>query len=286
MKTNYKKTIAGAALGFLAAVGIASTASAQIMVPAGAKELNFDVTGYASGTTTLNLADQAPGTPVGSGEDSWGIFQVTSIVASAPTNVLFSDSGTDQYWGIYYGGHDTSVTDLAGDGTAIRYRGVGLTLDIYKITGSSAAAFDNVFSQGIKGRDINNNGTYELSEIDEYLGISNVGTKVYTATSINQYTSLVTFTDLGDFITLALGNLNQDFNNLYTGFTPDRINFRFTGADTIAGAAGGGWTAAIGGDVTLTPVPEPSTYGLMAAGALVGFVAIRRRMQKKATIAA
>lgn len=63
--------------------------------------------------------------------------------------------------------------------------------------------------------------------------------------------------------------------NLLSGFT----GLLAAGAYnlTVSGTAGAGG-ASYGGNVVLTPVPEPETYALMFAGlGIVGFVAARRR---------
>jgi hypothetical protein len=62
--------------------------------------------------------------------------------------------------------------------------------------------------------------------------------------------------------------------NVLAGFTGTLTPGAYT--LTVSGNAGSG--ASYGGNVVLTPVPEPETYALMLAGlGAVGFVASRRR---------
>lgn len=84
------------------------------------------------------------------------------------------------------------------------------------------------------------------------------------------------------------------FKFQFTDFTAEQALTTFAGEkalvvrwqevkdDCVTGQSDYGWT---GFPEEIPPTPEPSTYGLMGAAALLGVVAYRRRQQKKAIAA-
>ncbi len=263
-KTTHFTRATAAITGLLAFAGLTQIANAQLIsIESGKYTINTQ--GYSSSVLTTNPADSAPGgmmSSVGGMEDTWGIFQITSVLDGDVVD--YTSNSSYELWGVFYNSVDQSATPV---GNQIIFSAEGLKLDIYQVnvvdTGDSI--WQTVFNQGIAGR----------TTIDSFTGITDVGTLVFESSLVGTMDSdfnTVTFS------TNAEGKLGiTGVNTLFGGETVD-LTFALAGTTTQVPA---GWTVEFGGPVIglTAAVPEPSTYGLMAAGALVGLVVLRRRKQ-------
>jgi PEP-CTERM motif len=80
-------------------------------------------------------------------------------------------------------------------------------------------------------------------------------------------------------------------NDVFTSVAGGKYRFAYGSMSAFSGNGGDGQTfgnfidnAAFGFDLVTGPVPEPSTYGLFGAAALLGMVAIRRIRKKSAEL--
>jgi len=256
----------------LAAVGLTSTANAQLIT---LKSGNFTLHANGYSSSTLPPGTSAPGgltSSSGAKEDTWGVFQINSIDTLTPTltNVFTENLGTE-YWGVFYNSVDQSTTPLGGG--SYSFTASGLKLDIYKVAVSDAddAAFNAVVNQGIAGR----------TSISGFNGITNAGSLVLSS-ELTSGTTMTSFFTTPNH-TAAFGAVTVSTNNMFELGLGDLSALSFSLAG-LTSQVPKDWTVKFGGtidgNVSFAPVPEASTYGVMAAGLLIGLVGFRRRMQR------
>jgi len=257
-------TVAG-----VAAIGLFSVANAQLI---SLNTGNFTIHANGYSASTLPPATSAPGslTATGGGkEDTWGVFQVNSIDTLSPSlkNVFTENKGTE-YWGMFYNSVDQSTTPLGGG--SVSFTSTGLKLDIYKlnIADSGDTAFNAVVNQGIAGR----------SGLSGFTGITDVGSLVLSSQLANGTVMTSFFTAPNH--TSAFGSLTVTNNGMFDVGMGDLSNLSLSLAG-LTTQVPKDWTVKFGGpidgNVSFTPVPEPSTYAAMGALLLLGVAAFRRR---------
>jgi len=253
-----------ALLASIATAGLALTARAQLIeLTLGGFTINAN--GYSAATITSPAPGALP-TTAGPLEDSWGIFQITSILAGATP--VFTDNLGSEFWGIFYNSYDTTTTDL-GSGN-LSFTSQGLLLDIYDVNVLDAgdALFAAVYNQGTAGR----------LTASQYNGISNAGSLVLSSSLTGTMQSFYVGFNSSTF---ATGNLDVTFNNMFdiADGSLGLLSFALSG---LTNDVPSNWTVKFDGpiDGTFAPVPEPSTYGAMAAALLVGVIAFRRRQSR------
>lgn len=262
MKKLTKSGFAGiAAAAILAVVGLAPSANAQLVLTSGGLTINID--SFSMGSTALGPAPGAIGS-----EDTWGIFQITSIVNNGSQIFKNDGSSGNQLLGMFYGDVDffTSPLQPTGDPAIFTqtFSGTGLAVDVYSL--GLGVNFASLVALGAGGR----------VDIDDYNTIT-VGTPVFSAALTGSLTSSAVINTVSNTLVSAQasGLLTPTLNTLFS-VNPGQLTFSLTGVPPTD--ANEPWTLTSGGDIVgrIVAVPEPSTYGLIAAGALLGLVAFRR----------
>ncbi len=248
-----------------------------------------------TGTAALNntvLVPQTGATGSIGAEDSWGVARVTSI-EDGFGQTIWSQAGKNQEVTImFYGAQDFN---LVQNGLSQEISSYGLRIDMYlqNIGAPGYTAYDP--TQGSSGR----TGVSSYNTVtDGTLLLSTVSTPgfLYAAGDHGG-----TATEFSSEFRPGIGGLGSTYLNVIGGSMATNFNSnsvtsvfdptlradlfaQFTTDVYTQQGATDNWLVSSDDPVKgrFLAVPEPSTYGLMAAGALVGIVALRRRFQKRA----
>jgi hypothetical protein len=245
----------------------------------------------AGGISTLNGLQTSGATGAVANEDTWGIARIISITDLAGSVVWSETVKNAQLTVMFYGEQDFYVNQLANGFQEIN--GVGLHVDMYYQSKTAPGYTQYNPLPGSAGRLTASqyatvtDGEMILSTLSTGGFIHNAGTLGGLAT---EFSSVFNATSGGTgqvYLNVTGGTQASMFNHDYftspyvPGATAD-LFAQFT--TTINDPAVGDWLVRSNDPVTgnfFTPIPEPSTYGLIAAGALLGAIALRRRVQKR-----
>lgn len=248
----------------------------------------------AGGQATLNglPSAQATGDNPNGGEDSWGIAQVEGIFDSSGGRIWSPDGKGQELTVMFYGAQDFYVQQVENGYQEINSTGLHVDLWLQTVGGPGYTAYNPLLGSagrtGVNSYTTVTDGTLILSTVSTGGFMFNNGTFGGLATEFRTN------------FNAGSGGLGEAYLNVTGGSMADVFN-----TDSITSAVSAATNPALRADLfaqfttdltsvsdwlvssqdpvrgLIVAIPEPSTYGLIAAGALVGIVALRR-MKKRA----
>jgi hypothetical protein len=248
----------------------------------------------AGGITTLNgipHTDATGAMPAG-GEDSWGIAKVEGIFDTAGGRIWSQDVKGQELTVMFYGAQDFYVQQVENGYQEINSTGLHVDMYLQTVGGPGYTAYNPLLGAG--GR--LTQSTY-TTVTDGTMILSTVSTGGFMFPN-GTFGGLAT--EFRTNFNAGSGGLGEAYLNITGGtmasvFDTDSITSPVSLATnpglradlfaqfTTSLTPVSDWLVSSQDPVTglMVPIPEPSTYGLIAAGALIGIVALRR-MKKRA----
>lgn len=183
-----------------------------------------------------------------------------------------------------YGTLGTTTIDLSGDGSITVYDGGTITAETTTIAGEatvsveSGGSFTSTDELTISGGSITVDGTLTAGTLAIVVGDSTDTAVISGSGTVNADTLAISLSD--EYIAALVAGTATEYS---FEILADTLNVELSAGATILSTADADVTITYSnGTLTISSVPEPSAFGVLAGVGALAFVAARRRRSRKA----